>query len=109
MTISIEKLRFEAIIGILEFERRDPQPVEIDCRIDYSYRDGEFLDYAAAVQLLESTVKREKFLLLEEALEALFRKMREEFPAIEKIEITISKPDILPNCRVCVSDFRTYL
>ncbi len=109
MKLSIRNLTFEAIIGILDFERTAPQPVEIACDITYSYKPGSFLDYAEAARLLESTVKREKFLLLEDAVEALFLKMREKFPAIETIEITISKPDILPNCRVCVSDFRTYL
>ncbi|MCF6200841.1 MAG: dihydroneopterin aldolase [Hydrogenimonas sp.] len=109
MKISIKELRFEAVIGILEFERETPQPVEIECNIEYSYSKGEFLDYAEAAALLEATVKNGKFYLLEEALEELFLKMREKFPQIERIKITISKPDILPNCRVCLSDSRSYL
>jgi len=109
VTIKIENLLFEAILGILDFERRSPQRIEIECEIEYRYEKGRFLDYAAAAQLLESTMKEGRFSLVEEALEALFHKMRETFPEIEKIKITISKPDILPNCRVCVSDSRSYL
>ncbi len=109
MKISIGALRFEAIMGVLDFERETPQTIEIDCEIVYSYSDGDYLDYSDAANLLESTVKDGKFLLIEDALDQLFRKMREKFPQIERIEIAISKPDILPNCRVCVSDFRSYL
>ncbi len=109
MKISIRALRFEAILGVLEFERLTPQTIEIDCEIAYSYMDGEYLDYSKAAEVLAATVKDGKFLLIEDALEELFCKMRKIFPKIETIEIAISKPDILPNCRVCVSDFRSFL
>ncbi len=109
MKISIGTLRFEAILGVLDFERTTPQTIEIDCEIVYSYRNGEYIDYAKAAEVLETTVKDGEFLLIEDALEELFRKMREKFSQIETIEIAISKPDILPNCRVCVSDFRSFL
>jgi len=107
--ISIRGLRFEAILGILDFERLKPQPIEIECHITYRYESGEYLDYAEAAKTLESTMKEGKFYLIEEALDALFQKMAEKFPRIETIEIAVSKPDILPNCRVCVSDSRSYL
>ncbi len=109
MKIEIKELRFDAIIGILDFERKTPQQVEIECEIEYDYKDGIFLDYAEIVTLLESTIKEGEFYLLEEALEKLFQKTEESFHQIETIKIKISKPDILPNCRVCVSDFRSYL
>ncbi len=109
MKISIKNLSFEAILGILDFERQTPQRIEIDCEISYSYKEGSYLDYAEAAKILETTVKDGKFQLIEEALDRLFEKIRENFPGIETIEIAIFKPDILPNCRICVSDFRSYL
>ncbi|WP_457594407.1 dihydroneopterin aldolase [Hydrogenimonas sp.] len=109
MKISIRSLAFEAVVGILDFERNAPQRVEVECTITYRYAKEAFLDYAEAARLLETTIKEGRFHLLEEALEVLFKKMKEHFPQIETLEITISKPDILPNCRVCVSDFRSYL
>jgi len=111
MTISIRALHFQAILGILDFERTSPQRIEVDCEITYSYKKEErgFLDYAEASSLIESTIKEEKFLLIEEALETLFANLKAKFPQIETIKITICKPDILPNCRVCVTDFRSYL
>ncbi len=109
MKISIQNLRFETILGILDFERKIPQNIEVECELTYSYENGIFLDYSKAVELIESTMKEEKFYLIEDAIERLFEKIKENFPQIKTVKITISKPDILPNCRVCVSDFRSYL
>ncbi|RUM44128.1 MAG: dihydroneopterin aldolase [Hydrogenimonas sp.] len=111
MRISIQDLHFEAIIGILDFERTTPQPIEVHCEIDYCYNptQKEFLDYAKVASLIESTIQKEQFFLIEEALEALFSLLKNQFPQIEMIKITICKPTILPNCRVSVTDSRTYL
>ncbi|BDY12557.1 dihydroneopterin aldolase [Hydrogenimonas cancrithermarum] len=111
MTISIRSLHFQAIMGLLDFERTSPQCIEVDCEIAYGYQKEErrFLDYAEVASLIESTIKQEKFLLVEDALETLFGLLKAKFPQIETINITICKPDILPNCRVCVTDFRSYL
>lgn len=38
MTIHIEDLRFQAIIGILDFERTTPQDVVVDLTIKYKYK-----------------------------------------------------------------------
>jgi dihydroneopterin aldolase len=54
-------------------------------------------------------MQRERFHLVEEALNDLFSLLKAEFPQIETAEIEICKPDILPNCRVCVGDFRSFL
>ncbi len=109
MKISIQNLRFETILGILDFERKIPQNIEVDCELTYNYENGVFLDYSKAVELIENTMKKEKFYLIEDAIERLFEKIKENFPQIKTVKITISKPDILPNCRVCVSGFRSYL
>jgi len=109
MTIRIEALEFEAILGILDFERKTPQRIRIDAEMTYRYAPDAFLDYAEVVRKIESVMKEGRFLLVEEALETLFSSLKASFPRIETIKITICKPDILPNCRVCVEDFRTFL
>jgi len=111
MTISIQNLNFHAILGILDFERTSPQSIEVDCEIKYSYKKekANFIDYTEVASLIESTMKSEKFLLIEDALEKLFFTLKAKFPQIESIKITIYKPDIMPNCGVSVSDFRSYL
>ncbi|WP_353661973.1 dihydroneopterin aldolase [Hydrogenimonas sp. SS33] len=109
MTIRIEGLRFEAIIGILPHERRTPQRIHIDARFTYTYTGGRFLDYAAVAETIVSTVTKGRFGLVEEAIEALFETLKEKFPPIETANILFCKPDILPDCRVCVEDFRNFL
>ncbi|WP_456449720.1 dihydroneopterin aldolase [Hydrogenimonas sp.] len=109
MTIRIEALEFEAILGILDVERNEPQRIRIDTEITYRYDSERFLDYAQVASAIESIVKERKFHLVEETLETLFFLLKEKFPRIETIKITICKPDILPNCRVCVEDFRSFL
>jgi len=111
MTIYIQNLSFKAILGILSFERTSPQNIEVDCEITYRYKQekNNYIDYAKVASLIESTMKSEKFLLVEDALERLFQIIKDQFPQIESMKITIYKPDIIPNCRVSVSDFRSYL
>jgi dihydroneopterin aldolase len=111
MTISIQNLSFEAILGILDFERISPQRIEVECEIDYQFikEKKNFIDYAEIANLIESTMKSEKFFLIEDAIESLFPLLKDKYPQIETMKITICKPDIMPNCRVLVSDFRSFL
>lgn len=102
MTILIEKLSFEAVLGILEHERTNPQPLLIDCRIEYPYAPGSFIDYADVAFLIESTMKTEQFELVETALEFLTGLLKTTYPQMSGLDLTIRKPSILPNCTVGV-------
>lgn len=103
MRIEIRGLTFECIIGILDFEREHPQRVVINAVIDYDYIPGSFLDYAAIADTLKATMQHEAFKLIEEALTALSALLKTRFPSIQKLHLTIQKPDILPDCSVSVS------
>lgn len=103
MTIEIHDLTFDCIIGILDFERTKPQKVMVDAVISYDYAPGSFLDYAAVAAHIETMMREKKFELIETALLHLAETLTKQFPAIKTVEITISKPDILPNCRVSVA------
>ncbi|MBD3798689.1 dihydroneopterin aldolase [Sulfuricurvum sp.] len=107
MTILIENLTFETIIGILDFERRTPQRVEIDCTITYPYSEGSFINYAEVAQLIETTMNHHQFKLIETALDTLGITLKQTFPLIQNLSLTIRKPNILPNCTVGVE--QTYL
>lgn len=102
MTILIENLTFSTIIGILDFERTTPQQVSIDCTIDYPYSEGSFINYAEVTQLIETTMKEKQFELIETALDILGKTLKEHFSLIQKLSLTIRKPDILSNCTVGV-------
>jgi len=106
--IFVEALTFQCIIGILEFERVQPQDVIIDLTIDYDYHPNEFINYADVALLIQESMEKEKFLLLEDALEFLSAKLKEKFLKIDTLFLKITKPSIMPNCRVSVAQSYTF-
>ena len=107
MTIYIEDLKFQCIIGILDFERITPQDVIIDIKIDYDYQK-EFINYAEVSSLIENAMKIKKFELIEDALVDLTKELKEKFHLIQTLHLKISKPSILPNCTVSVGSFNKF-
>lgn len=103
MTIHIEDLKFQTIIGILDFERTIPQEVIINLEIEYHFKDT-YINYADVSYLIESTMIEEKFLLIEDALDFLSTKLKKRFQLINKLSLKITKPSIMPNSRVSVSN-----
>ena len=103
MTIHIEDLKFQTIIGILDFERTTPQNVIINLLIDYTYKN-DFINYADVSAYIKSTMQEKKFLLLEDALLVLSSTLKKKFSTIEKLYLKITKPSIMPNCKVSLSE-----
>ncbi len=108
MIIEIENLVFEAVIGILPFEREKPQRVEIDILIEYDYPckscDDDFIDYAKLVDIVKRDITDKKYLLLEDAIYGIKTAVGKRYLSINKIDISICKPDILPDCKVRVRE-----
>jgi dihydroneopterin aldolase len=107
MTIYIEDLNFKCIIGLLEVERHNPQNVIINLELAYDYTDT-FINYADLASLIESQLQEKKYELIETALNELFSLIVYNYPSTKRLFIKISKPDILPNCRVSVSKVKNY-
>ena len=105
MTITIEGLSFETIIGILDFERQTPQRVIVDCEISY---EGEYVDYAVVRAVIIETMQEEGFGLIEDALALLIPKLHEQFPQINTLRLKIAKPDIFDDCVVGVEESVTF-
>ena len=107
MQVQIEDLKFQTIIGILDFERTTPQDVIINLSIDYNYED-EFINYADVSELIKKSMQTQKFLLIEDALLYLRNILKKEFQKINTLQLKITKPSILPDCRVSVSDYTNF-
>jgi len=103
MKIYIEDLTFQCIIGILDFERTSPQDVIINLNLEYDYVD-EFINYADVADLVRLSMKSEKYFLIEDALSDLSKKIQEKFAKINTLSLKITKPSILPDCRVSVEN-----
>lgn len=106
--IEISNLTFNAIIGILDFERETEQKVVLTCKIEYPYTNEKFIDYAKICELLETDIKTSKYFLIEKALENLEKILVKKYPQIKTLTLKISKPQILENCEVGVEIFRNY-
>jgi len=104
MKIHIEALSFEVIIGLLDFERERPQRVVIDLQASYDYADKNFVDYADMVFLIQTELKNKKYTLLEEALLGVKNGLHTAYPQLKTLDLKISKPDIMQECTVALSE-----
>jgi dihydroneopterin aldolase len=107
MTIHIENLKFKTIIGILDFERKVEQDVIINLTIRYDYTDS-FINYADVSEVIKTHIKKSKFLLIEDALLSLSQKLKENFSLTNQLDLKITKPSIMPDCTVSVSDIYNF-
>ncbi len=104
MQIHIDALTFEVIIGLLDFERDRPQRVIIDLKADYDYSNENFIDYADMVLLIQEELHEKKYELLEEALLGMKDRLFSTYPQLNTLQLKISKPDILKECTVALSN-----
>ena len=103
MTIHVEDLKFQCIIGILDFERVTPQDVIVNLTIDYKY-ENNFINYADIVQIIKKMMINNQFELIEDAINAINLNLIKEYKSIKSLNLKITKPSILPDCMVSVSD-----
>ena len=103
MKIEISDLTFKCIIGILAFERIKKQKVVINISFEYDFSKDLFIDYSEVSNLVKSTMKKEKFLLLEDAILHLENLLNNSYK-ISSLYIKISKPNILKDCVVSLSN-----
>lgn len=103
MTIHIERLTFEAIIGLLDFEREHTQRVIIDLEATYNYENGAFIDYADLAEMITIRIQERKYELLEDALLDLETLILSSYSHITTLFLKIKKPDIIQNCQVALS------
>ena len=103
MKIEISDLTFKCIIGILDFERIKNQKVIMNISFEYEFSKDLFIDYSEISNLVKSTMKQQKFLLLEDAILYIETLLQNNYK-ISYLKIKISKPNILKNCIVSLSN-----
>ena len=103
MKIYIEDLKFQCIIGILDFERVTKQDVIVNIELEYLF-SAEFINYADIAELIKTLMVKHQFLLLEDAILEISKQLKEKFQQINTLKLKITKPSILPDCIVSVED-----
>jgi len=102
MIVNIKELSFTCIIGILDFERKKEQDVIVDIKFEYNYKENEFVNYAEVAQIVKEMMKKNKYFLIEEAILDITPNLKKTFPKILWCNLKITKPSILPDCKVSV-------
>ena len=105
--IHIQELEFETIIGILDFERVKPQKVIVEVEIEYLDKKN-FIDYAQVVEHIKTIMIKREFALIEDALDSLTISLKEKFSSINQLRLKITKPKIVPNCKVSVESLKFF-
>lgn len=101
--IIIKQLSIETIIGLYDWERQQPQPLLFDLEIETDFsaviasdnmQDGT--DYALIAEQIQKICDRQQFRLLEPLANQIIDTLFDIYP-INKIDITINKPNALSN------------
>ena len=102
--IDIKELTFKSIIGILPIEREKKQKVIVDIKCEYKFykNTDDFVDYSKIAKFTKKYIKKNKFFLIEDAILSLKSELYSKFK-IDNLQIKITKPDILKDCKVSVS------
>ena len=108
MKIYIENFHFRCIIGLLEHEKKVPQKIIVNVELDYKHTKDFFINYADLAQLIKKNLQKNRYELLETAIEDLFSIILKEYPSTKSIFIKITKPDILKNSYVSVSNIKKF-
>jgi dihydroneopterin aldolase len=103
ITLLVEKLEFEAIIGLLEKERETPQKVQIWAAIEIKYKKKSLVDYVLICETIKKVMTESKFFTVEEAVLTLIDKISALNPKIKKIFLKLLKPEIIENTAVGAS------
>ncbi len=102
--LSLRGMRFDCIVGLFDFERNTPQPVELDVTLYFDTREAarqgklvETVNYARLLGELRFVLMAGRFRLIESAAEALAAWMLMPpsidvpRPQVEEVDVRISK------------------
>ncbi|MDZ5287604.1 FolB domain-containing protein [Helicobacter pylori] len=102
--VHIHNLVFEAILGILEFERLKPQKISVDLDLFYTQLPNKaYLDYMEIQEIIQNTMREKQYLLIEYALKDLSHALKTRYSEISELYLKISKLEISPNSQVGAS------
>lgn len=108
LKIHIENLTFTCIIGILDHERKNAQEVIVHVEIEYDFEDNVFINYAEVAAVIKTVMQNKKFLLIEDAIHDVSMQLKNKFSKINTLYLKITKPSILPDCKVSVSNITNF-
>jgi len=107
--LSLTGLRFDATLGILDFEKTKPQPIQVDAHLAMGQQpllpsDDEItrvLDYRKVRQLIIDECTSEHVNLLETLIGKLTHRLM-QLPGVIGARVKIAKLEIFDDCEVAI-------
>ena len=108
-TLTLTGLRFNASLGILESEKIEPQPIQVDAELSLGRqpllpRDDEInhvLDYRKVRQIIIDECTAEHVNLLETLIGKLTHRLM-QLPGVMGARVKIAKLEIFDDCEVAI-------
>ena len=107
--LTLTGLRFDANLGILEHEKRDPQPIQVDTELNQGLQPllpgdddiNHVLDYRKVRQIIISECTAEHVNLLESLIGKLSHRLM-QLPGVLGVRVKIAKLEIFDDCEVAI-------
>ena len=107
--LSLNGLRFDANLGILEHEKLTPQPIQVDAELNLGTQplmpaDDEInhvLDYRKVRQIIINECTAEHVNLLESLIGKLTHRLM-QLPGVLGVRVKIAKLEIFDDCEVAI-------
>ena len=107
--LQLTGLRFNASVGILEHEKIEPQPIQVDAELHLGTqpllpRDDDIhhvLDYRKVRQIIISECTAEHVNLLESLIGKLAHRLI-SLPGVQGVRVKIAKLEIFDDCEVAI-------
>jgi len=108
-TLTLTGLRFDASLGILESEKKAPQPIQVDAELNLGTQPllpsdddiNHVLDYRKVRQIIISECTAEHVNLLETLIGKLAHRLM-QLPGVLGVRVKIAKLEIFEDCEVAI-------
>jgi dihydroneopterin aldolase len=108
-TLALTGLRFDANLGILEHEKIDPQPIQVDAELNLGSQavlpsDDDImhvLDYRKVRKIIIDECTAEHVNLLETLIGKLSNRLM-QLPGVLGVRVKIAKLEIFEDCEVAI-------
>jgi 7,8-dihydroneopterin aldolase/epimerase/oxygenase len=108
-TLTLTGLRFDASLGILESEKKKPQPIQVDAELCLGCQPllpadddiNHVLDYRKVRQIIIDECTAEHVNLLESLIGKLAHRLM-QLPGVVGVRVKIAKLEIFEDCEVAI-------
>ena len=108
-TLTLTGLRFDASLGILEHEKNQPQPIQVDAELSLGTQpltpsDDDIthvLDYRKVRQIIITECTAVHVNLLESLIGKLAHRLM-QLPGVQGVRVKIAKLEIFDDCEVAI-------